>query len=274
MQHDLKPRQHCSMARVVVPFVIRMPGTWINLPDRREAFEIELAVRLGSGSLSDAALALGGFLGTRQRAPRLRDSIAPGVRPAIEQAIKRERGIAEHDYSRGDEVRAEADARLLAQVYAAGRLPDSMTRRLPYTYARSFLYALDEFRRHLDALKRFKSIEAQVTSACVAFAAVVPDLAEVRHSVAHSDERAQLKGRGNKPLDLKSVDTPMVKGPGAALVMDSLEGNIYRATMADGHLGAVPVTPDTLNRSVAIFQSLLDSIPWLGSPRIEPHIDV
>ena len=259
--------------RVVVPFVIRMPGTWIDLADRREAFEIGLALRHCSGSLTDAALALGGYLGTRRQGPRRHDPVPPGTRQALEQTIRGERGIAEHDHSRYDEVRAETDARLLAQMYADGRLPDSMTHRLPFTYARSFLYALDEFRRHLDALKRFKPIEVQVTTACVAFAAVVPDLIEVRHSVAHSDERAQRKGRGNKPLDLKPVVTPMGSAlHGSVLMMDVLEGDNFRATMADGHLGAVPVTPDTLNRAVAVFQSLLDSIPWRGSPGIEPNV--
>ena len=151
-----------------------MPGARINLADRPQAFEIDSALRRCSASLTDAALALGGYLGTRQGGPRPPDSIDSGARAAIERAVRHEREIATYDYPDYDEVCALVDLRLLAQMYAAGQLPDSMARRLPVTYARAFLYALDEFRRHLDALKRFKPIEEQVTSARIAFAALVP----------------------------------------------------------------------------------------------------
>lgn len=260
--------------RVVVPFFIRMPGTRINLADRPQAFEIDSALRRCSASLTDAALALGGYLGTRQGGPRPPDSIDSGARAAIERAVRHEREIATYDYPDYDEVCALVDLRLLAQMYAAGQLPDSMARRLPVTYARAFLYALDEFRRHLDALKRFKPIEEQVTSARIAFAALVPDLFEVEHSLAYADGRAPLKGPWNAQLALEPVPASTVDAPhSGAPMMDCIDaGDIYSTTMADGNLRGVPVTPHTLARSVFIFQALLDGIPWDGSPRIEPQV--
>lgn len=56
----------------------------------------------------------------------------------------------------------------------------------------------------------------------------------------------------------------MVSAPGGALILNSLNGNNFGATMADGHYGEVEVSQSSLGTIRDHIESLVGAFPWTG----------
>jgi hypothetical protein len=80
------------------------------------------------------------------------------------------------------------------------------------------------------------------------------------------DERAVGKAY-KKAIQLQPIVRSEIHAPnGGAMVIGSLFGNRFSCTMADGTLGSVEVSPESLKATQQIIQNLLDALPW-RSPR-------
>lgn len=256
----------------VVPFEIIYPGTWLELADRGTAFQAQAVLNTAESCLTDAGLALGGFMASRRIAmPRGREAWEARTvrRQQIELAVRRELNISNHDFDRHDEIALAVDRRMLRERYNAGQLPEGYARRRPFLYAKSFLYAIDGFRDVLVQITKL-GISSTVESLISEIDYKLPSLPHVRDSTAHADERVQGMARG-KPIALKSVKNRMISVPGGALIVDTLNGDNYGCTLADGSYGEVPVTHESFQLCVEVMQRLLQSLPWKGSPRVAPQ---
>ncbi|HBZ8792874.1 TPA: hypothetical protein MNE40_005461 [Klebsiella pneumoniae] len=77
-----------------------------------------------------------------------------------------------------------------------------------------------------------------------------------------------------KVLQLKPITNSAINAPlGNALILNSLFGTKYSCTMADGHLGEVDVSAESLSKVHKILSDTLSSFSWKGSPEIYPNPD-
>src|SRR5439155_8339019 len=97
------------------------------------------------------------------------------------------------------------------------------------------------------------------------FSQSFPTLREVRNSAQHVEDRIRGLGRGRQPLNLKPVQNQMVNAPaGGVLIVDSLNGNKFGGTLANGEYGEIEVSIASLERVRELVEVLIDSFPWKG----------
>jgi len=191
-------------------------------------------------------------------------------RRQVEDELATESGLDQLSPESWPYLHLQTDILLHRERWSAGHLPASYEHRLPFIHARSFLLTMDRLKRLLDALARMPARPPGVVKAVERFDALVPDLKGVRDTVAHIDERSRGLAWGKK-LDLKPVDNALIHAPhGGATVLESLNGNLFGSTMADGHYGQVEVSPRVLLGANQLVQLLLEQFEWKGPPRHTP----
>lgn len=252
----------------IVPFEVTYPGTWLQLSDQQEAFEISGLLSHTGTCLVEAALTLGHYQEVRGIRPQ-RPDFERGIdrRRELELVIRAERGIPA--YEQYEEVRLEVDRRLLRADFASGALPREYAHHLPFVHAKSFVYSIDAMRAGLVQLRNF-SVAAKIEPALVALDVALPSLSGVRDSTAHADERVRGLAR-KKPVNSQPVENRFISAPhGGVMVIGGLHGDNFSCTLANGTYGELLVTIASFNSCVEVFQRVLDNLPWHGPPRLFP----
>lgn len=269
MQEELKP-----------PFLVLdviEPGTWLVGHDQEWCSRIKRLLDELEGQFFDANIALNLFTGAaamirarHDRASRLQDFRR---RSEISEQVRRD--LAASSASSLDDVRVEAERLFRAEQLAQGREPSEFQLRECLISARAFVSAVDLFEKLLGVL----SVEPDVPPELIALHREVsdafPDLRAVRNSVQHHEDRARGLGAGRAPklMELKPVETASINAPGGGvLVLNSLEGTKYCTVMADGHLGQIDVSADSLYRLQGIINKVLQLFRWEGPARRLPQI--
>jgi hypothetical protein len=136
-------------------------------------------------------------------------------------------------------------------------LPWSYKRQIVFVHAQTFLYSLDRIDRTLQVLMTFLAKPYDMSDIYKYFRQSVPDLRGVRNSSAHIEDRIQGLGPNREPI---------VPNPFGFIILENLHGTKFMSTMANGNLGKVDVTVDTLKASETAIQAVIDLLKWKGSP--------
>lgn len=165
-----------------------------------------------------------------------------------------------------DTVDLESERRFKREKWSNGGLPREFEHNLPFLYARAFLYALDAFDKILGVLARDPGAPPHIADWHAQVEVHFPHLRGVRNTAQHIEDRGRGLGAGRnpRPLDLKPVDNNLIKAQGGALILNSLNGNRYGSTMADGHFGEVEVSPQSVEHLQRILVGVLESFQWHG----------
>lgn len=155
----------------------------------------------------------------------------------------------------------EGERQLTRRLWERGELPRTVRHHLPFMYAKAFLYALDSIMKALGVLTR-SPLQSKAAEALEELRASVPDIALIRNTAQHYEDRARWLGTAGKPLDMQPIDNQMISAPDGALVLNSLNGAHYGCTVADGRYAEVDVTAATLLAARNAIQKVLDSIVW------------
>lgn len=148
-----------------------------------------------------------------------------------------------------------------------GQLPKEYQRCLVSLYAKGFLLSMHTIGKLLETIAqnghadRPATVQAQVDC----FRAKLPHVVGVRDSEMHKDERLQGMAR-NRPINIQPIDNGVIRG-GKMLVADTLNGTTFSATMADGHLGEVDVSEESLEIARECIQNVISAFKWEGHPR-------
>jgi len=257
------------------------PGTWIDSPDGDWASAISRQLSDAEAPLAETAIALSWFEREQQAMfearrllpPELPTGTEPDTNMANQQFIARltdELGPGPYNSAEFLAMQFCFELEAKCEEWKLGTLPRSYQERLVFMHAKSFLLALDRIDRLFGVVAGTPSIPDAVAQAKHAFDAAVPTLRGVRNSVAHHEDRSRGLGRGGKPLSLKAVDNPLARASGGVLILESLIGNRFGSTMADGEYGEVSVTSATLASANQLVQASIDAFRWKGSPRHWP----
>jgi hypothetical protein len=256
-------------------FEITIPGTWLDLPDKDVAWDISNQISTVLSAFSEATLALIMFERYQLR-PRSNHSREEWMaqserRSQVQRRLEEEAITGGRTFHDWHELHAEAERVVMIEDFRNGELPREIAHNEPFILAKTFLYAADTMDRVLTRLAERSELPPAAIAACLAFKNVIPQLRGVRNSAQHIEDRARGLGTGNKPLDLKPIDNSMIKAPGGALVLNSLNGNRYGSTMADGHYGEVEVSAATLAAMRDALEGLVNALKWHGPVQRRPR---
>jgi hypothetical protein len=255
-------------------FEIIKPGTWIEGITRDAAWEIGGQLDHLITQFYDANVALNHFEQV-QNTTRFEHSMEKWDQDRQRRSDIRSQIELE---MQGDfwelqkTIDFETEARFLRERWNRGEVPERFNHALPFIYARAFLYALDGFDRFLSLLSKdeVNGVPPVLLELHDEFNRCFPDLREVRNSAHHSESRSRGLDKNRKPLKLKPIDNELIKAPGGVLVMNSLNGSKYGATMTDGHYGEVDVSAKSMRDLQRILQSVLESFTWTGTKQLLP----
>jgi len=253
-------------------FEILQPGARIELTDRDAAFALQGLLSTIESRLSEAAIALHLFQEVHQHdLAQLKDRGSES-REDMTEAVDYTELISEHGGD-GRTFLIELCKRMLEAKrgrWRAGEVPQAYTTRLPFLYARAFLFSLWDIRRVLGRVLTFNGIPPAATIAVGEFDSALPILKGLRDSSAHTDERVVGQTRGHQ-IVTKPIHTGFINAPGGGvLVIESLVGDKFTGTTADGDLAEIAVSADTMKVVQRCFQQILNSLPWSGPGRYYP----
>lgn len=252
------------------------PGTWLDYPDQEWARQVESLLRQLEATLADAAIALSLFERERQRSARAHNRAQWEAdakrRQEIETEIAAQRGIDRYSSDHWEELYLLADIAFKREKWQRGELPDSYEHRLPFLYAKSYLFAMDRLDRTAGVLGKQLEVPKSVADASDLLLELMPNLRGVRNSVAHNEDRSRGLKREGRPLELKPVENKLVSAPrGGVLILESLNDNRFGSTMADGHYGEVEVSRRVLDAACNIVQSIFNAYHWKGVAQHVPR---
>jgi hypothetical protein len=217
------------------------PGVWLLGLSDAATQEVTGLLSLLEGALTDAAISLGLF----EEAQR-----------AYADARQADKEVASETFFDIDRTR-----------YDASQLRLEYARRLPFLYAKLFLYALDAILKGLVKLQYVPNVPTGVATALDKYRDALPLLKDVRNSAQHPEQRVRAKKRHEKDLRLQPVDIPGISAPhGGLVVVDGLIGNRIGGTLEDGSYGAIEVSAASLAEAVGVEQSVFDAFEWT-----DPH---
>jgi hypothetical protein len=135
----------------------------------------------------------------------------------------------------------------------ASDMPYGYTRRLPFIFAHTVVYALDAISKTIGVLAKTSGLpNSDIQKAYDDFKAALPNLLLVRNSAHHVEDRARGLGKGQVPLQ-----TPF-------LSISNLIDNRLNYTVEDGSQGEVEITKNSVEVAQQAIQQTFNALSWSG----------
>jgi hypothetical protein len=166
-----------------------------------------------------------------------------------------------------EDIRMKVEHIYKNERWAAGAIPFHFPRFRALICAKSFVYALDSFEKVLAVLMKLEGAPSELQISHNMFLEAFPDLRSLRDTSHHIEDRLRKLDRKKRAIALKEFDIGIVSSPGGVVILNTLNGDTYCATLEDGTVGELDISPASLNNLVAIFERALASFSWVGEPR-------
>ena len=240
------------------------PGTWLDIPDRDLAFELDIMLRSLEGRVAEAAIALTMFEAstTSRMHPRAEWERDAQIRQEIEDQLRVE--VGDLYFRAFDQFRLESERRVLRKKAELGIVPSSYSHKIPFIHAHSFVYAVDSFGKFLDELCNYDAAPQAMREARDEFNRTLPMVRKIRNSALHLEDRSR---RYASTQDKKKGKRMDVQG---FLGLSNLEGNLLCYTIDDGTYQKITISQETLQVLVGTINKVLHAFPWKGSPHMAP----
>ncbi len=263
---------------------IEYPGTWLELPDRGNVFELQNLILSMETAITDMAITLTMFTDCQQKSysehtSEHRESLWERdrqLRTHIEKEYRDGLNNENDVYNNYEHHRAEIDKLYRQEKLKAGEIPRNYKHRVSFIHAHSFLSSADTLYKYLSVLSGETNLE-YVKVIKQQFEDTFPTLSKIRNSAQHSEDRIRGYGkpadvRKKIKMDLKPIDNGFIKSEGGVLALSNLNGNRLGYTIDDGSYQEFEISEVTLGKAVDLFQSLINSFQWSGPTSISPHI--
>lgn len=249
-------------------FDLTIPGTWLVHRDSQERFELRTMINHLQHQFYEANVALNLFSQFDPEQTNLSDWEQDFRRKSeLRRIILAQRGTLENNM---DDIDFEVDVHFKREQWSQGIMPIEFLGSKRLIYARAFLYALDRFDKFLTELSKSPGAHAELKILALRVIATFPHLRKVRNSSQHLEDRARGLDQYKRPLKLRPVNNGFVTSSHGTLILDSLNGSKYGATMHDGHYGEIDVSIESMTRLQEIMQDVLDSFIWKGAKTYLP----
>jgi len=265
----------------MIVFELIKPGDRIDGMDHDKAWEINDLIENLISSFFEANLALNLFEKERAnnngRANRSDFEQRRNERRLIQEEIEaayKAKGLNVFDYY--DQIRTDVDVLANREAWDRGEVPRQFSHNMPFIYAKVFLFALDTFDRFLGVLSKEDGVPESLAAIHGKIKCDFPSLRGVRNTAHHLEDRSrglEKVDRNGKKHKLKNqpIENSLINAPeGGVLILNSLIGNNYGSTMADGHYGEVDVSIDSLSKLRNILEETMNAFEWTGSASVYP----
>lgn len=240
------------------------PGTWLS-GDSDECRAVESLLHLIDTEFATASVSLGLFnqaVAQLHQAYHADRNAIQILRLEAEKDLQPEAAISPFDREAFARRQINIDLKLLQLMAKNGLIPLQYKSLMPSIHAKSFLFALDTIRKALITMSKYPISKSVAETSLSQLLTALPDLAGVRDSTAHADERAVGVARKRKIVP-QPIMNEMIQAPdGGVTILGSLMGNKFSCTTEDGTFGSVEVSIDSLIATQAALQQLLESLPW------------
>jgi hypothetical protein len=240
------------------------PGTWLDVPDRELAFELEGMLRNLEDRVAEAAIALTMFESavSSRTDPRVEWERDAEIRKEVEDHLRAEEG--EMYFRDFDRYRLESERRFLRKKVELGVAPRTYSHKVPFIHAHSFVYAVDSFGKFLDELCDYDAVAQAVSEARDEFDRRLPMVRKIRNSAMHLEDRSRRYASTNDRRKGKRMEVQGFLG------LSNLEGNLLCYTIDDGTYQKIAISQDALQVLVETVNKVLHAFPWKGPPRVAP----
>lgn len=162
-----------------------------------------------------------------------------------------------------------ADAALALSLYETKHISTEgwsrkQVMRLPFLYAKTFLFELDTLMQALEALAQVQGGPAAIAQIRDELRAALPKLREVRNSAHHAEDRVRRRGPNGKQIDPKPVDIPGMR-VAKGMCLGNLIYDEYCYTTASGEHACVKVTAASLSAAKRAVEQARDAFVWEDS---------
>ncbi|MHA6891807.1 hypothetical protein [Ralstonia pseudosolanacearum] len=255
-------------------FEVTTPGTWLNYEDQSCALKINRMLRSLQAQFFDANTALNLFeeASARQSSHFTREQRQADAerRSEIRRQVEAELGF-NFSPDACEQISHETDVRFKREKWNSGHVPRELERNAISLFARAFVYALDGFDKFLSVLAKEPGVPARVVELSEKVQLLFPNLRGVRNTTQHLEDRSRGLGSGRKPLIPQPVENHFINAPeGGVLVLNTLNGNRFGCTMADGHYGEVEISPRSVQALSELLHEVLQCFEWMGSAQHSP----
>lgn len=151
--------------------------------------------------------------------------------------------------------------------WASGAVPFHFPRINALICAKSFVFALDSFEKVLAVLMKLEGAPPDLCNSHKMISEAFPYLRSLRDTSHHIEDRLRKLDRYKRAIELKEFDIGIMSSTGGFLILNTLNGDTYCATLEDGTVGTIDINQESLNKLVAVFESALASFSWIGEPR-------
>lgn len=261
----------------MIIYEIEKPGTWLNQGNDEDNWNIQNLLGHLIDSFYEMNLSLNLFNDEKVRSKLTRDLERDSwdkdneLRREIHEEVKS--NYSETDFlEKYDDINFQTEIKFKRKQWSTGKIPSTFSNSLIFIHARTFLYALDNFERLLAALTDENGVPTtELKKSHELLLANFPNLRGVRNSAHHKEDR--IRGLTfNKKIDLKPISNNMFNAPsGGVLITNSLNGNKYGSTLANGNYGEVDVSENSLIILGEMLQEVLNSFSWTGSKEHLPR---
>lgn len=259
---------------IVLDYII--PGTWLDSNDEKWARKIEKQIIFLEAQFRDANIALNMFSTFKPSIsyPFSREIFTANLERKSEIRERLVKEITKEGKSIDEnELILQTEICFKREKWEQGSNPIEFETHRTFIYARAYLNALDNFDRLLKKLAGEEKVPLEVREFHKKISTYFPNLRPVRNTMQHLEDRSRGldASRPPKPMNLKRIDNNEIDAPnGGVLVFNSLNGSNFEATMADGELGSVEISIQSLEKLQEILTGVLNSFKWKGPKQHKP----
>lgn len=259
------------------------PGRRLDYSDPDWSCQIFSLIQSIEPTLTDAAIALSNF-----------EKAKLGSKPSGEQWLedRRRRQEIEDQIIKQQDIKcnspdslAELDYRVNVELSRekweqTKELPDRFQNRLPFSYAQSYLYTMNRLYRVIGELNKIVKTKRELPELHSTFKneqkklrELMPNLHEVRNSVAHFENTIRGLDQQRKPIKLEPMQNEFISITGdksSGILVENLHGNCFGTTLSDGKYGEVKISFQVLKEVCEIVQNILNAFQWKGALREVP----
>lgn len=249
------------------------PGSWLEHKFIGEDKNFELSGLLNSliENFYEANLCLNLFSQEREYREKIHSSDYIEAERKKESDFHREASEqirGQFDHLPFMERHGEEDIYIKRLKWSSGIHPKQFQSKKIFLYAKSFLFAIDNFSKLLNVIssKQYNPPH-EVHVAITNLAVIFPNLRGIRNSSHHGEDILRGLGmiRGKlTPFKPLPIDNGSIKTEGGALLTNSLNNNNYGQTLGDGTFEEIEISFEKLDEVKVCLQSILDCYSWRG----------
>ncbi|MFT2720388.1 hypothetical protein ACMT4L_10335 [Deinococcus sp. A31D244] len=256
------------MTRSKIIFELNQPGTWLETPDQRKAFNTGIVLEVMLTAFYELNAALWNFEDAHDRSKLLSKLMEEeGYWVEKNKRIHEIERELESQDGRTADLYSQAHLLFKREQWAQGTLPRKLEAAFLQLQAHSFLHALAQLGQLMATMGEDETAPPAVRELAQRFELEFPQVNHIRQAAEPVRNSARRNASHRSLTRRRPIRAACSVPPLASVTMSGLYGQTLTHAATDGHTISLDITSDTVKAVQGLIQALLDAFPWKG-----PHI--